>query len=139
MTKEEFARLKAGDVVIRYGKPSLVLDGPANKLNPPIGRSGEPHFVTVTLLRRSWCRRWSGVFGYHDIKNNIRPYHGDKEVAVRLILQLSSELGFNLDRELDRTITEMETYKTRFLHLETNAVQYLKYLRLRMQGEQRAA
>lgn len=105
MTREEWDKLKAGDVVLygRLKRPRLVLCGPADYPTPKPGR-----MVTFAILHRSWTNRayTCKLFTYDGAKIELpREKLSPRLLAMLERVRLQAQ-GFDWRRELRRELAE---------------------------------
>jgi len=114
ISKNEFSKLKRGDVVLFNGKPRTVQQGPADKALTVYGeRRGLA--ITFSIMRRSWTNRAYTVYHYNDVKDKISL--PNKKVNFAKICSLEKEtlksIGFNWHNEMWREIKEEEDFYDR--------------------------
>ncbi len=111
ISKSDFNNLRHGDVVLwRNGSSAVyrtVIDGPADK------DEREGNAVTLAIRRRSWTGRAYTVYGWNDIKHRIKLIKKTSLVMLAEERDRLKDIGFNVRRELARTLKEARAYKQR--------------------------
>ncbi len=101
LTKKQFRRLKAGDIVLCNGKPRTVRE--VTWRDSPQGGRG---FITFSILHRSWTGRISTTYGYNDIKRLCSLPRRKRDRRSVCAAEEASLLanGFNVPSEVNREL-----------------------------------
>jgi hypothetical protein len=104
MTRKEWFRLKAGDVLLfKSGLVRTLIEGPADKP----GEDTQNGYVKFPTRRRSWTNRAYTVYLWNDLKHKVV-----KKLTKTNRLMLKAEwrhlenIGFNPKKEIMREVKE---------------------------------
>lgn len=101
MTRAQFMKLKAGDVVVYNDKRlRTVQDGPGDA-------PGKAAFVTFAICRRSWTNRSFTVAHFHDVAALLKgPVRRTGLLALKSEIAALVGNGFDVRAELKRELDE---------------------------------
>lgn len=118
VTWEQFARLKAGDVVLLAGKPRMVLEGPSDdpqRLAPKLGGRGRKRggrhslYVHFAKRRNSQYDKPTTLYNWNDCKHRLvvlRATPAMRQWMCELERCIVAELGFDPAKEMQRALAE---------------------------------
>lgn len=111
VTKEQFAALQVGQVVLVNDKPRVVRAVFYEETS-----WGSRASVTFAIKRRSWTQRILTVQGYHDLKHKMKilpRWEGDTDNVSRIENDVLDTIGFDVRDQLERELREAKAMAER--------------------------